>query len=127
MGRSGQGKYGLLLYVEDEASTTLDELRRLLLQIDVARQFFRTIYLQKELAFLSQVLLYVGLPAVWTSVATLLVLGIANTMSLPSGVIFWAVLLALSIGLVPLIVLFSFMLRTAYVAQEIASVAPFSP
>ena len=49
----------------------LDSLIDRLQEIDVARQYFKSIYLQQELAELSRMLLYAGIPAEITSVYAL--------------------------------------------------------
>lgn len=115
---------------EDELSSTdrelLDDLIRGLKQIDIARQYFKSIYMQSELARLSRILLYVGIPAVMS--ATLLMLIYASTGKPPIGIASLKLIvpLAVIIGFVPLAVLCSFVLRIAMVAQRTVAITPFT-
>ncbi|WP_101297742.1 hypothetical protein [Halegenticoccus soli] len=109
-----------------DAVGTLDRVTEALLQIDVAREYFKTVYVQKELAFLSRLLLYVGVPAVGSSVVVLALYSTANVGSLSTAAFDATVAVALTIGLAPLAVLFSFVLRLAWIAQRTATVAPFT-
>ncbi|WP_433628914.1 hypothetical protein [Halomicrococcus sp. NG-SE-24] len=102
----------------DELSElTLDCLGRLidrLQEIDVARQYFKSVYLQDELSSLSRVLLYAGIPAEAFSVVVLLSFTGSGT----------TVLAANRVVLLPLSILFSFILRTATVTERTAATLP---
>lgn len=110
----------------DEQVETLDRLRDLLLQIDVARKYFRTIYVQKELAFLSRILLYVGVPAIVGSGLALVFYNAVIVSTVPAEVFLTVVVGTFLLGYAPLAVLFAFVLRLAWIAQKMASVAPFA-
>jgi hypothetical protein len=60
----------------DVAHEAIDDLIERLEDIDISRQYFRSIYLQEELSALSRILLYTGLPSVAIAIATLVVLTI---------------------------------------------------
>ncbi|WP_435178225.1 hypothetical protein [Halorussus sp. AFM4] len=110
----------------EELDDLLDDLEDHLLQIDVARSYFKTVYVQKELAYLSRVLLYVGVPAIVASGLALVFYNAVGPAPVPSFVPYVVVAAAVTLGFAPLAVLFAFVLRLAYVAQRTASVAPFA-
>lgn len=103
-----------------------DELRESLKQVDIARQYFKSIYMQSELAVLSQVLLFVGLPAVGSALLALLVY--AGATGTPIGVNYLEVLvpLVVTLGFSPLALLFAYVLRIATVAQLTVAITPFT-
>lgn len=104
----------------------IDEVIDRLQEIDVARQYFKAIYFQQELASLSRILLYVGLPAVAIATATLLVLTLPA--SEPEAIRHVDVLLpvSLAVGFLPLSILCSYILRTATVTNLTAATLPFT-
>jgi hypothetical protein len=95
-------------------------------EIDVARQYFKSIYLQQELSKLSRVLLYAGLPAEAVAVAMLLALTADPGTALAHGQLRAAVPASLAVAFLPLAVLVSFILRTATVTQRTAPTVPFT-
>ncbi|WP_276301167.1 hypothetical protein [Halorussus lipolyticus] len=104
----------------------LDTLETTLLQIDVARNYFKTVYVQKELAYLSRVLLYVGVPAIVVDGLALVFYNALGPETIPVLVVYAVVAVAFVLGFAPLAILFAFVLRLAWVAQRTATVAPFS-
>lgn len=119
-----QAKYG-----EDDHEQlhrTLDQLTSDLENLDVARQYFTTIFMKEELATLSQTLLYVGIFAVSAPIALLFELTTYTGSSPPMPNLFIPSLLTLSVGLLPLAFLIAFILRVATVAKEIAAISPFT-
>ena len=110
----------------DAQQQSLERLREQLLHIDTARKYFRTVYIEKELSVLSRVILYVGVPAeILTAVALAVYGAVGSTPPTPPWLLPF-VLGALTAGFAPLAVLFSFVLRLSWVAQQNTSVAPFS-
>lgn len=105
---------------------SLNRLREQLLHIDTARKYFRTVYMEKELSFLSRVILYVGVPAEILTAVALAVYGAVGTAPPTPLWLLPFVLVVLTVGFAPLAVLFSFVLRLSWVAQQNTSVAPFS-
>ncbi|USZ68338.1 hypothetical protein NGM10_01030 [Halorussus salilacus] len=99
-----------------------------LLEIDVARKYFRTVYVQKELAFLSRLLLYVGVPAVVLVGLALLFYNAAGAagVAVPTTALFGVASTAFVVGFAPLAILFAFVLRLAWVAQRTTTVTPFA-
>ncbi|ELY69535.1 hypothetical protein [Natrinema versiforme] len=107
----------------DEA---IDDLLNRLRELDIARQYFKSVYLQVELSRLSRSLFYAGIPAVGTAIAALFV------MTVPSGPPFGRTVRAVvfpivvAVGVFPLAVLFSYILRTATVTERTAAITPFT-
>lgn len=112
--------------LSDELNDVLDAIETYLLQIDVARNYFKTVYVKKELAYLSRVLLYVGLPAIVIDALALVFYNAVGPASPPQIVVYAGVAVAFTVGLAPLAILFAFVLRLSWVAQRTATVAPFS-
>lgn len=110
----------------DPVAERLDDLIESLEHIDVARQYLKTLYIQNELARFSRVLLYVGMPAMFVSIPVL-----AAFSSSPGGWVLEPSFLPLIVGsivvgLLPLAVLFAFVLRIATVSQETIAITPFT-
>lgn len=115
---------------EDELSLAVrevfDETTSSIKQLDIARQYFKSIYVQSELARLSRRLLYVGVPAVGSALLMLLVYsgvdGTASALELLPAYVF----LTVTLGFSPLAVLLAVVLRAATVAQRTVAVTPFT-
>lgn len=112
--------------LSDEMQDTLESVSDVLQQIDVARRYFRTVYVQRELAYLSRSLLYVGVPAIIGGSITLILYNTAIATAVPTLLLQATVITAFTIGIAPLAVLFPFILRLAWVAQQTATIAPFT-
>jgi hypothetical protein len=119
--KSGHGDQ-LPADVED----SIDDLVHHLQDIDVARQYLKSIYLQQELASLSRLLFYTGLPSVTVVAAALLLFTAPGQAHLPEPVVTLLVPAVVTVGLFPLTVLFAYILRTATVARRTAAVIPFT-
>ncbi len=117
-------EYGTQL--SDTQQALFESIREHLLHIDVARKYFRTVYITKELSFLSRILLLVGLPAQLFLAATLAVYDLATIEALPAAAIVGATLIAMVACFAPLAILASFVLRLSWVAQRNATVMPFA-
>ncbi|WP_158057462.1 hypothetical protein [Halorussus halophilus] len=113
-------------HISEEITETLDDLVVRIQQIDVARQYFKNLYLQDELPHLSRILLYVGVPAELTAI-TMLVFFAGTTQAVLGPVeLSLLVPVTLTIALAPLAVLFSFVVRVSVVAQHTAAITPFT-
>ena len=112
--------------LSDEQRELFESIRELLLHIDVARKYFRTVYITKELSFLSRTLLLVGLPAQLFTGATLAVYDLAAIEELPVAAIVAATVVAMVASFAPLAILASFVLRLSWVVQRNATVMPFA-
>lgn len=110
----------------EEVHESIDDLVDRLREIDVARQYFKSIYLQQELSTLSRVLLYAGLPAVGVALVSLLALTVpADRPGLTVDLRLF-VPVTFTIGLVPLATLCSYVLRAASVTKLTAATLPFT-
>lgn len=123
--RSIKANYGEDL--SEEAIEGLEDAVAQLQQIDVARQYFKTLYTQTELAYLSRVLLYTGICSELLLVITLLIFTTTESSGvLPAGFPHIAVPIVTGLGLAPLAVLLAFVLRLAVVTQRTAAITPFT-
>ncbi|MFD1585954.1 hypothetical protein ACFR9U_03090 [Halorientalis brevis] len=109
-----------------DVSDAVDTLVHQLQNIDIARQYFKSVYLQQELAELSRNLFYAGLPSVTVvAIGLLLLTG-------PSGTVFTSpylrafVPLFVTVGLLPITILFAYIVRIATVTQRTAATLPFT-
>lgn len=110
----------------DGVDEAIDDLVNRLQDIDVARQYFETIYLQEELAVLSRALIYVGFPTVVVLISGLFVFTAPNGASVSRSALALLVPAIITIGLAPLAVLLAFVLRIATVSQRTAVMLPFT-
>jgi hypothetical protein len=110
----------------DGIAETLARLERHVEQVDVARRYFKTVFIQTELASLSRVLLYIGLPVlVVTIVLTLLFTASADppfarplyTVAIPAVV---------TAGFAPIILLAAYIIRLSTVVKRTAAMYPFT-
>lgn len=108
------------------ARDSLEELTTTLKQIDIARQYFKSVYVQAELARLSRVLLLVGVPAVSGTILMLFVYSGVAGRGMGTAVLPIAVLLAVTLAFTPLAVLFAVVLRIATVAERTVAITPFT-
>ncbi|QCJ46083.1 MULTISPECIES: hypothetical protein [Haloprofundus] len=106
----------------------LDELLETLQFFGPTREHFKTLYFQWELINLSRTMLYTSVPAL--VVATAMILYVDNPGSIQGftfGVdnLVWVVSGAVTVALVPFMVLLSYVLRIATVAKRTLSIGPF--
>ncbi|MDS0298194.1 hypothetical protein NDI76_05525 [Halogeometricum sp. S1BR25-6] len=111
--------------LSEETEEYVDDIVSTLQQLDVARQYFKTLYIQTELAYISRVLLYAGVVAELVLVSTLLTLT-ASGPNLPNVLPPVVAPLVAAIGLLPLAVLFSYAIRLAVVSQRTIAITPFT-
>jgi hypothetical protein len=113
--------------LSEEATEALDTITRRIKHVDIARQYFKTMYIREELSYFSRLLLYVGLPAEFLTVAALIAM--SQSGSTLSGLPLTLPMLApvvVTVAFTPLAMLFSFVLRVATVAQNTVSPAQFT-
>ena len=114
---------------ETDASTdtagNLDEIAELFAEIDAARQYLKTVVIERQLAELSRLLIYTAIPAV--AVAALGIFTYRDVagvdLSHPALVVVAGGLLTAS--LVPLAVPSAYILRVATIARQTAAFGPF--
>ncbi|WP_224333977.1 hypothetical protein [Haloprofundus halobius] len=114
--------------LSEETRERLDNLTETLKFFGPAREHFKTLYFQWELINLSRTMLYTSIPAL--VVATGMILYVDNPGSIQGfafGVdnLVWVVSGAVTVALVPFMVLLSYVLRIATVAKRTLSIGPF--
>lgn len=112
--------------LSDRGAERIDGLVHSLEEIDVARQYLKTLYIQNELAEFSRKLLYVGVPAMFVSVCVLSVFTTYSNVGMTDPALRAVVVGAIVVGLMPLAVLLSFVLRVATVSQKTIAITPFT-
>lgn len=110
----------------DAVHESIDELVDRLHEIDIARQYFKAIYLEQELSALSRGLLYAGLPAEAVTIAALLAITVPSGDAVPIVPLRVLVPVTVPIALLPLSILASVILRTATVTRLTAATLPFT-
>ena len=118
-----QAKYDDESY--ERLTAALDRLTTDLVAINVARQYFTTMFIKEELARVSRLLLYVGIPAVAVPIAMLIRLTTYTGAMFPQLDLVVLTVLTVITGLLPLALLTSFMFRIGRVAQQVAAITPF--
>lgn len=109
------------------ARETFDSLIDLLGHLAVARQTFKTLYIEYELAHLSKILLYVGLPTLLGGGLFLLTYGsIVGVVGDPL-VLLVVVSAVVTLVFLPFVVLLVYTLRIATIASRTADFGPFVP
>lgn len=107
------------------AVEALDEMQTLLRQLNISRQYLQTLYLQRELARLSRLLLYVGIPALLVSTVTMLAYpSNPGTVGNPALAQF-AVALASAVAFLPIAILLSYVVRISTIVSRMAVLSPF--
>ncbi|WP_101295379.1 hypothetical protein [Halegenticoccus soli] len=109
----------------DEATERLDRIEELFKDIDTIREYLKTLSVQRELAQLSRVLLYTGLPAIVVAGLTILAYKSAPGIALSDSALILFAGGAFALSLLPLAVLVAYMLRVATVARRTAAFGPF--
>lgn len=108
--------------VTDSLERLVDRFR----EIDIARQYFKSIYLQEELSSISRVLLYAGGLAEVVAAAVLLSFTASGGSSIPRPALLVVLPVAVAICFLPLAVLASFVLRAATVTKRTVATLPFT-
>ena len=110
----------------DAVTEALDGLVERLEQIDVARQYLKTLYMQDELATMSRRLLYTGTPAVLSAIIMMYQFAASTHAILAPEMLSALVPVTLTLGVVPLTVLFAYVLRISVVSQRTVAITPFT-
>lgn len=106
---------------------TLTGLERHVEQIDVARRYFKTVFIQSELSSLTRLLLYIGPPVQIVSVVLMLMFSAPGDVPVPEPVLAVAIPLVVTAGFAPFALLTAYILRLATVVERTALMYPFSP
>jgi hypothetical protein len=111
----------------EATSTALDKIRELIKEINTTRQYFKTIYLQRELSQLSRMTVYTGIIATLVAGVTILTYRDITTATIDPTLYYLLLSGALVITQSPLAVLFSYAVRAATVSRKTAAFGPFIP
>jgi len=109
--------------LRESTRETLVGLEDRLEQLDVARQYFKTIYIQQELARLSKEVLYVGLVAEFVAIVLLLWVGYGYETLLARELLWLSP--AVTLAFAPLALLASHVLRISTIAARTTAITPF--
>ena len=109
------------------ATDRLDELVDSLKLFHVAREQFKTTYLQQELTRFSQLTVYCGVPSILSAILVGLLYADVTGPSVSAAALPYVVSGLVLIVLSPLALLVSYILRTATITRRTASVGPMVP
>lgn len=104
----------------------LTELRRSLEQVEVARRHFKTVFIQSELATLTRLLLYIGIPVQVGTVLLMLLFTAPAGPTVPGVALAVVIPVILTAGFAPIALLTAFIIRLATVAGRTSMEFPFS-
>lgn len=110
----------------EAVDTALDRLERTVEQIDVARRYFKTVFIQSELASLSRRLLYVGIPVQIISVVLMLMFTVPPEVASPIPAAEIVVPVVVTAGFAPIVLLTAYFLRLATLVRRTAAMYPFT-
>lgn len=110
---------------DEPAADDLQRINELFVQVDTARQFLKTVVVERQLARLSRLLIYTGIPAV-----TIAAIGIFSYrdivgVTLPHAALVVVAGTIIVATLVPLVLLGAYVLRVATIARLTATYGPF--
>ena len=113
--------------LSDDQQALVEDIGELLRQIETGRQYFKTLYIQRELAQMSRQIVYVGSVAILVSSATLLFYGEEWGFSLGYRSQILVLSIATGLTLYPVGVVFAHALRIATVTRRTVVFGPFTP
>ncbi|WP_122090331.1 hypothetical protein [Halalkalicoccus subterraneus] len=113
--------------LEEEELDAFDDLVEILMLFGPALEHFKSLYFQWELVNLTRSILYAAIPALLTSLATVLYLGPGSFPGATFGVddMVWVVSASTTLGLVPFFVLAAYVVRIATVSKRTGALGPF--
>jgi hypothetical protein len=113
--------------LSDEASEAFNRLLDALQLFNVAREHFKTTYMQRELTQFSRQTLYCGVPAVLSAMVLGLVYADLGGATLSPDVLPFVAIGLITVVVSPLALLTAYILRTATVARRTSSIGPMLP
>ncbi|WP_227376336.1 hypothetical protein [Haladaptatus halobius] len=113
--------------LSDETSDRLGEIQELFMELDAARQYLKTLFIQRELSELSRVLIYTGIPAILLAGLAIFTYRDMPGLSIPRPLIVVLVSATVAASLAPLAILSAYIVRVALIAQRTAAFGPFIP
>jgi hypothetical protein len=109
------------------AGVLLEELEQVFVELDVLRQYFKSLYVQQELSYLSRMVGYVGVGSFLISVFTVMLFANGQPLSAHPLLLDLLVSLVIATATLPFTVLVSFVVRVATIAQRTAASGAFTP
>ena len=113
--------------LSSESAERLDELIDSLKLFSVGREHLKTTYLQRELTRFSQLTIYCGVPSILAAIAIGLLYADFTGPSISLLALPYVTIGLILVGLSPLFLLVSYILRTATVTRRTASIGPMIP
>lgn len=115
------------LSLSETAIQAFVEVIEILELFSTAQEHFKTIYLQRELTRFSQLTINCGIPAVLAAVLISVIYGDIGGATISSTYLPYVTSLLATIVLVPLVLLDSYILRTATLTRRFAVIGPILP
>ncbi|SIR14000.1 hypothetical protein SAMN05421858_1569 [Haladaptatus litoreus] len=113
--------------LSESEQSELEDIFELLKAIAIARQYFKTLAIQQDLARLSRFVAYSGLAAFVTTICLTLLYKSSSGAYIGQPDLSIVVILGFGIIVSPLAVLIAYILRVATIARYTVSVGPFVP
>ncbi|WP_255170337.1 hypothetical protein [Natrononativus amylolyticus] len=113
--------------LSEEAHESLENLIEAFKMLDIAREHFKTTYLQRELTRFSQLTIYCGVPAILAAMLIGFVYGDITGPSISVVYLPFVVSGLIAVVVSPLALLTAFILRTATLTRRTASTGPMVP
>ncbi len=110
-----------------DAAERLQRIEELLSEIDAARQYLKTVVVERQLARLSRLLVYSGLFSVTVALLGIFTYRDVAGVTAPHAVLVVAAGLLVVATLLPLAILSAYILRVATIARWTAAFGPFVP
>jgi hypothetical protein len=113
--------------LSDDVRDNLQQLAETLELFGPAREHFKTLYFQWELSNLSRTLLYVAMPALAITIASLAFFDARDFTGATLGVAdsVWVLALSVTLSMSPFTLLLSYILRIVTVTKRTLSIGPF--
>ncbi|SER68754.1 hypothetical protein [Natrinema salaciae] len=113
--------------LSERATSLLSEIQDLFVTADATRQYFTTIYLQRELSRLSRLITYSGTGAILLSSLVIMIYASGYPPVAFEGWLLVLVSLALAVAFSPLAVLFAYVVRISAVLMRTSAPGAFTP
>ncbi|ELY59677.1 hypothetical protein C491_04896 [Natronococcus amylolyticus DSM 10524] len=111
----------------EAAHDAIDDLVESLMLFDIAREHFKTTYLQRELTRFSQLTIYCGVPSIFSAMLLGFIYADFAGPSISLVYLPYVVAGLISVVVLPLALLTTFILRTATITRRTASTGPMVP
>jgi len=111
----------------EEAMAQLAELKELFVELDILRQYFKSMYIQQELSYLSRMVGYTGVGAFLIAVFLVMLFSNGQPLSNHQFVLEALVSLGVAAATAPFAMLVSFIVRIGTIAQRTAASGAFTP